>query len=74
MLGGSHISWKSKKQVTIYLSSAEAKYRSMRRVTVELAWLSRLLHEMSVPNVTPISIRCDNQDTIYISKSIVFHK
>ena len=46
MLGGSPISWKSKKQPTVALSSAEAEYRSMRAVTAELSWLTRLLSEM----------------------------
>ncbi|XP_070045674.1 secreted RxLR effector protein 161-like [Nicotiana tabacum] len=37
-LGGAPISWKSKKQGSISLSSAEAEYRTMRRVTAELTW------------------------------------
>jgi len=53
-LGQSLIFWKSKKQHTVSLSSAEAEYRSMRRTVAELAWLSRLLHELIVDDLTPI--------------------
>jgi len=73
-LGQTLISWKSKKQQTVSLSSAEAEYRSMRRLVVELAWLSRLLHELTVDNVTPIPLKCDNQAAIYIAKNLVFHE
>ena len=73
-LGGSPISWKSKKQSTVSLSSAEAEYRSMRRLCSELAWLNRLLVEFEVPNIVPIPLRCDNQAAIYIAKNPVFHE
>lgn len=73
-MGGSPISWKSKKQATVSLSSAEAEYRSMRRVCSELAWLSRLLTEFEVPNITPIPVKCDNMAAIYIAKNPVFHE
>ena len=73
-LGGSLISWKSKKQGTVSLSSAEAEYRSMRRVVAELSWLSRLLNELTITSITPIPIRCDNQAAVYIAKNPVFHE
>jgi len=72
-LGQTLISWKSKKQATVSLSSTEAEYRSMRRLVTELAWLSRLLHELTVDDVTPIPLKCDNQAAIYIAKNPVFH-
>lgn len=73
LLGGSLISWKSKKQHTVSLSSAKAKYRSLCRLTSELAWLSRLLHELDVPNVIPVLVKCDNQASIY-AKNPVYHQ
>ncbi|XP_019226396.1 PREDICTED: uncharacterized protein LOC109207850 [Nicotiana attenuata] len=41
--GDNPINWKSKKQYTVSLSSAEAEYRSARKVVVQLVWLSKLL-------------------------------
>ena len=72
--GNTLISWKSKKQVTISLSSAEAEYRSMRRLVAELSWLSRLLHELTITSITPIPVKCDNRAAIYIAKNPVFHE
>jgi len=72
--GHSLISWKSKKQGTVALSSAEAEYRSLRRLVAELAWLSRLLSEFTITDITPIPIKCDNQAAIYIAKNPVFHE
>ena len=73
-LGDSLISWKSKKQGTVSLSSAEAEYRSLRRLVAELSWLSRLLHEFTLTSIIPIPIHCDNQAAIYIAKNPVFHE
>ncbi|XP_049405058.1 uncharacterized mitochondrial protein AtMg00810-like [Solanum stenotomum] len=55
-LGSSPISWKSKKQTSISLSSAEAVYRSMRRVVIELTWLFRLFDDLSVSISLPTSL------------------
>ena len=74
LLGGSPISWKSKKQETISLSSAEAEYRSLRKVVGELVWLSRLLTELDVPYPKPISVFCDSQSSLHIAKNPVFSR
>ena len=39
---------------------------SFRHLTVELAWLTRLLH------VTPVTIKCDSHDEIHIGRNPVF--
>lgn len=72
--GKSLISWKSKKQQSVSLSSAEAEYRSIRRVCTELAWLSRLFTEVGISEITPIPIKCDNQAVVYIARNPVFHE
>ncbi|KAL4557147.1 hypothetical protein LXL04_035319 [Taraxacum kok-saghyz] len=73
-LRGSPISWKSKEQSTVSLLSAEAEYRSMRRICSELTWLNRLLAEFEIPNIIPIPLKCDNLAAIYIAKNPVFHE
>lgn len=62
------------KQLTITLSLAEVKYRSMRLLVAELAWLLRLLYELTVPSITPIPVHCDNKSTIYIAQNPIFHE
>nr|XP_016509120.1 PREDICTED: uncharacterized mitochondrial protein AtMg00810-like [Nicotiana tabacum] len=51
--GASPITWKSKKQSTISLSSVEAEYRAVRKVVGELIWLARLLEELTYPFLCP---------------------
>jgi hypothetical protein len=53
---GSLIAWKTKKQVAISRSSAEAELRAMTLVTAELTWLRWLLEDygVSVSVLTPL--------------------
>ncbi|XP_019255062.1 PREDICTED: uncharacterized protein LOC109233640 [Nicotiana attenuata] len=74
LFGGSPISWKSKKQTTVSLSSAEAEYRSLRKVVGELVWVQRLLEELTVPCTDPIQVFCDSQAAIHIAKNPVFQE
>ncbi|XP_019262483.1 PREDICTED: uncharacterized protein LOC109240315 [Nicotiana attenuata] len=73
-LGGAPISWKSKKQISISLSSAESEYRSMRRVTAEITWLVRLLADLSAPPTLPVPLHSDSQAAIHIARNPVFHE
>nr|XP_016470181.1 PREDICTED: uncharacterized mitochondrial protein AtMg00810-like [Nicotiana tabacum] len=72
-LGTFPISWKSKKQTSISLSSAEAEYR-MRRVVAELTWLVRLFEDLSIPIDLPVTLHFDSQEAFYIAKNPVFHE
>nr|XP_016513340.1 PREDICTED: uncharacterized mitochondrial protein AtMg00810-like [Nicotiana tabacum] len=73
-LGGSHVSWKSKKQPIISLSSTEAEYRSMCRVIAEITWLVRLLSDLTVSPLLPVPLHSDSQTAIHIAKSPVLHE
>ncbi|XP_019230970.1 PREDICTED: uncharacterized protein LOC109211845 [Nicotiana attenuata] len=73
-LGFSPISWKSKKQTSISLSSAEAEYRSMRQVVAEFTWLVRLFEDLSIPISLPIPLHSNSQAALHIAKKPVFHE
>lgn len=56
------------------LSSAEAEYRAMRKLTIELMWLKALLKDFGTDTPNPIPMHCDNQAAIHIASNSVFHE
>ena len=46
------MTWRSKKQKLVALSSAEAEYRGMAKGVCELLWLRRLLIELECPSMS----------------------
>ncbi|KAL0326887.1 UNVERIFIED_CONTAM: Retrovirus-related Pol polyprotein from transposon TNT 1-94 [Sesamum angustifolium] len=73
-LGGSLVSWKTKKQNTVSRSMAEAEYRSMGTTVCELTWIVYLLRDFGVQIPTPIPFLCDNQASLHIVANLVFHE
>jgi len=74
MLGKSAVSWKSKKQSTVSKSSAESEYRAMSQAASEVTWLVRLLEELQIKHITPVTLYCDNQSALHIAKNPIFHE
>ncbi|GAA0185800.1 transmembrane signal receptor [Lithospermum erythrorhizon] len=72
-LGGSPISWKTKKQKTVSRSSAEAEYRSMAALTTKLKWLKMLLLDLGVLHYAPMTLFCYSQSVLHITQNPVFH-
>lgn len=74
LLGGSPISWKTKKQSVVSRSSAEAEYRAMASTISEVLWVRWLLSELQVPVPSATSLFCDNQAARHIANNPVFHE
>ncbi|GAA0145515.1 hypothetical protein LIER_05696 [Lithospermum erythrorhizon] len=72
--GASPISWKSKKQDMVSLSSAEAEYRAMARMTCELKWLRGLQQCLTVYVRDSMRVYCDSQSALHLVKNPVFHE
>ena len=69
LLHGCAISWQSKKQATVALSTAEAEYMAMSVALQETKWLTQMLAELGVDAVRPVPIFSDNQAAISISSA-----
>jgi hypothetical protein len=59
-LGNSPITWYSKKQPTVALSSTEAEYRAFSKAARETVWLRILMSDLGEPFQDPIMLFCDN--------------
>ena len=62
------ISWATKKQSTVALSSCEAEYMAISEVVKEIMWMRILLTELEIRVETPTIIYVDNQAAIKISE------
>jgi hypothetical protein len=70
LLDGNVISWKSKKQPTLSLSSTEAKYKSIGDITKEIMWIKTLLKKIfNVKLKVPTPIFEDNQGAIALANN-----
>ena len=72
-LSGGAVSWLSKKQASIALSTAEAEYIALCATAQEVVWLRRLLSELGEDQEAATEVFEDNQGTIAMSKNPVNH-
>lgn len=74
LLGDSPVSWKTKKQKRVSMSSAEAEYRSMATACQELMWIRELLQSLGISHTSPMQLVCDNKVVLHIAANPVFHE
>jgi hypothetical protein len=73
LLAGGAISWASKKQPTVALSTTEAEYMALNAASQEAIWLKRLLKELKYDIEQPTTIRVDNTGCIELAKNPTHH-
>ena len=69
--GSALISWKTKKQQTVALSTCEAEYMSLARAMQECIYLEQMLDNLDKYKYTKTKIYEDNQGTIAIARNPV---
>eukprot|EP00253_Pinus_taeda_P017739 PITA_17739 len=72
-LGLAAISWYSRKQRSIELSSEEAEYMTPSQAACEAIWMRKILVNLFDQRMDPTMIYCDNQSCIKLSQNLVFH-
>jgi hypothetical protein len=71
-IGWSLVSWSSKKQNSISLSTAEAEYISAASCCTQLLWMKQTLKDYCV-SLGMVLLLCDNESAIKISNNPVQH-
>ncbi|GLB42029.1 putative mitochondrial protein [Lyophyllum shimeji] len=70
---GGPVTWSSKKQPTVALSSMEAEYMALCHATREIIWLRSLVNELGLLGNQPTDLITDNQSAIKFADNPVFH-
>ncbi|KAM7520343.1 hypothetical protein LguiB_019305 [Lonicera macranthoides] len=73
MLGSGAISWSSKKQAIVTLSTTEAEFVAATACACQAVWLRKILKEIHFKQEGATAIYCDNVSAIKLSKNPVLH-
>ena len=71
-LFGGAVSWMSKRQSVVALSTTEAEYIAATHASKEAVWLQRLCSSMGLVQQA-IRIDCDSQSAIFLAKNPAYH-
>jgi hypothetical protein len=72
-LGSGSISWSSKKQSIVALSTTEAEYIVASSAGCQIIWLRGILESLKHKQCGPTKLFCDNKSTISVIKDPVLH-
>ena len=72
-IGGGAVTWRSKKQTCVALSTAEAEYMALASAVQEAIWMRQLTDELGNGPTEATTIFEDNQSAICMAKNPQFH-
>ena len=72
LIGEGAVSWKSKRQDSVALSSTEAEYMASTQAAKEVLWIKDFMGELGMPQGT-VSVFTDNQSSIKAMRNPVGH-
>nr|GEV75920.1 hypothetical protein [Tanacetum cinerariifolium] len=67
------VSWLSKKQPIVTLSTTEAEFLAAAGCSTQAIWLKRVLEKIGYESKGGVTVYCDNNSTIKLSKNPVMH-
>ncbi|KAL1218311.1 Retrovirus-related Pol polyprotein from transposon TNT 1-94 [Cardamine amara subsp. amara] len=73
MIGNGAVSWASKKQSIVTLSTTEAEFVAAANGACQAMWLRNILTEVGFDQGSGTTLFCDNSSTIKLSKNPVLH-
>jgi hypothetical protein len=73
LIDGAAVSWTSRKQEIIMLSTAEAEYIAATHAAKECIWLRHLIEPLFGTATTPTTLFCDNQAALRLATDNNYH-
>jgi hypothetical protein len=73
LIDGAAVSWSSKRQEIVSLSTTESEYVAATHAAKEALWLRSLIAELFTPLVEPITVFSDNQSAIALTQDHQYH-
>jgi hypothetical protein len=72
-MAGGAVTWSSKRQATVALSTVEAEYVAMSRSAQQMVWMQTWLDEVEIEHEMPGIIKGDSRGAIALAKNTKDH-
>ena len=72
-LGGAVVSWASKRQNSVSLSTCEAEYMAACSAAKEAVWMNEMMIQLGFPRSETVQIKTDSQSALNLIKNPVLH-